>query len=64
MAPADLDLVCLKTPVTTDDGLLPVGSQGVVLRVFEGGEALAVEFAEPFHTVATVRSSEAQICHQ
>jgi hypothetical protein len=50
----ELTRVALSKPVETEDGVLPAGSMGTVVGVYRGGAAYEVEFAKPFHTVATV----------
>lgn len=50
----ELTRVVLSKPVETEDGVLPAGSMGTVVGVYRGGVAYEVEFAKPFHTVATV----------
>ncbi|WP_211104162.1 DUF4926 domain-containing protein [Azospirillum sp. Sh1] len=50
----ELTRVALSKPVETEDGVLPAGSMGTVVGVYRSGAAYEVEFAKPFHTVATV----------
>ncbi|KAA0589150.1 DUF4926 domain-containing protein [Azospirillum lipoferum] len=50
----ELTRVALSKPVETEDGVLPAGSMGTVVGVYRCGAAYEVEFAKPFHTVATV----------
>ena len=50
----ELTRVALSKPVETESGVLPAGSMGTVVGVYQSGAAYEVEFANPFHTVATV----------
>lgn len=50
----ELTRVALSKPVETEDGVLPAGSVGTVVGIYRGGAAYEVEFAKPFHAVATV----------
>nr|WP_295827962.1 DUF4926 domain-containing protein [uncultured Azospirillum sp.] len=50
----ELTRVELSKPVESEDGVLPAGAMGTVVGVYRGGAAYEVEFAKPFHTVATV----------
>ena len=50
----ELTRVALSKPVETEDGVLPAGSMGIVVGAYRCGAAHEVEFAKPFHTVATV----------
>ena len=50
----ELTRVALSMPVETESGVLPAGSLGTVVGVYQSGAAYEVEFANPFQTVATV----------
>lgn len=50
----ELTRVALSKPVETEDGVLPAKSMGTVVGVYRCGATYEVEFAKPFHTVATV----------
>ncbi|WP_204561862.1 DUF4926 domain-containing protein [Azospirillum palustre] len=50
----ELTRVELSKPVEPEDGVLPAGSVGTVVGIYRGGAAYEVEFAKPFHAVATV----------
>ena len=52
---AEHSLVCLSSSLELGDGRnLPAGSVGAVVGIWADGAAYEIEFAEPFHAVATV----------
>jgi hypothetical protein len=55
VSPAELDVVTLKTPVSSDDGeTVPVGATGTIVVVYGDAVAFGVEFEAPVHALATV----------
>ena len=52
-------MVALSTGMRLDDGrTLPAGARGAVVAIWADGEAYEVEFAAPFHAVATIPGSD------
>lgn len=53
----ELSLVHLAHAIEPDGGALPAGATGTVVHVYPDEQAYEVEFASPFHTVATVEAA-------
>jgi hypothetical protein len=53
----ELSLVSLAHPVEAEGRILPPGSTGTVVHVYPGERAYEVEFASPFHILATVEAA-------
>lgn len=52
----ELDRVALLVDASTDEGkVIPAGSEGTIVGIWQDGLAYEVEFARPFHALATVR---------
>ena len=51
-------IVVLKRPLTTEDGVLPAGTRGVVHDANRDGSAYLVEFDDPFLCVIEVRGKD------
>lgn len=55
ISPAELDVVTLKTPAMSDDGVMvPAGAAGTIVAVYGDAAAFGVEFETPIHALATV----------
>ncbi len=54
---AELEIVRLREPVETDNGMMPSGAEGTVVYVHRNGEAFEVEFERPFHAVSTLMAA-------
>lgn len=52
----ELDRVALVVDARADDErIVPAGSEGTIVGTWQDGLAYEVEFAQPFHALATVR---------
>ena len=52
----ELDRVALLADAPADEGqIVPAGSEGTIVGIWQGGLAYEVEFTQPFHALATVR---------
>ena len=54
----ELDRVVLDESVDTPNGPLPNGARGTVVLVWRGGEAIEVEFTEPFQALVMLRPDQ------
>lgn len=52
---AEHSVVTLNAPLSADGKVLPKGTRGTVVAVYQDAAAYEVEFFEPFHSVVTVR---------
>ena len=50
----ELAHVRLAADLAVAEGVLPAGTQGVIVAVYADGGACEIEFMRPFHAVATV----------
>jgi len=55
---ADLRRVTLAQAVQSDEGVLPAGSSGTIVHVWQNGESCEVEFTTPFQAIATVTADD------
>lgn len=52
----ELDRVALLVDASTDEGkVIPAGSEGTIVGIWQRGLAYEVEFSRPSHALATVR---------
>jgi len=54
----ELRRVTLARPVPSDEGLVPAGSTGTIVHVWNSGTVCEVEFTRPFQAIATVRADD------
>ena len=54
----ELSIVSLVRDVSTDDGVLPVGTSGTVVAAYRAGNGFEVEFDKPFHAVVTLNGAD------
>jgi len=54
----DLRRVTLAQAVRSDEGVLPAGSSGTIVHVWQDGESCEVEFTTPFQAIATVMADD------
>ena len=54
----ELSVVALTHDVNVDGAMLPNGSRGTVVYVYQTGVAYEVEFEEPFHAVVTLEPGD------
>ena len=54
------ECVRLLVGVTSHEGRIPAGTEGVIVHIHGAGEAFEVEFFEPVQTVETVESDKVE----
>jgi hypothetical protein len=55
---AELSQVSLRKPVDTENGQLPVGAIGTVVRIDPQTKSYHVKFLQPFHSDVTFEAAE------
>ena len=50
----ELIRITLLRPLETDEGILPTGSQGTIMSVYDDGAAYRLEFTTPLRTLQTI----------
>jgi hypothetical protein len=55
---SELRRVTLAQSVQSDEGMLPAGSTGTIVHVWQDGEYYEVEFTAPFQAIATVMADD------
>jgi hypothetical protein len=56
---AELSKVSLRRPVDTENGQLPIGAVGTVVRFDPEAKTYEVEYLQPFHARITVEEADA-----
>lgn len=56
----ELSIVALKNERSCEDGILPPGTQGTIVHVYNDEAGYEVEFSEPFRCILTVSRDEVE----
>ncbi len=55
---SELSVVALRRAIPAEQRIMPAGSKGTVVGVYQDGVGYEVEFNQPFHAVLTVEGTD------